>query len=363
MLASLGKSLMGLKGGASKRLARSFHTSKAMRKEMTVREALGTAISEEIERDEKVFLIGEEVGQYNGAYKVSKGLYDKFGGGRVVDTPISEMGFTGIGVGAAMMGLKPIVEFMTWNFAMQAIDQIVNSAAKGRYMSGGDLQCPIVFRGLNGAAKGVAAQHSQCFAPWYSSVPGLKVVSIYDGEDARGLLKAAVRDPNPVVVLENEMMYSEIFDLSEKVLDKDFVIPIGKLKVAREGKHVTIATFARQVGLALKAAAILEKEGISAEVLNLRTLRPLDRDGIVKSVKKTTRLVTLEEAWPQCGIGAELCALMMESSCFDYLDSPVVRVTGLDVPCPYAENLENLVLPQVENIVNAARKACYGAKL
>lgn len=280
----------------------------------------------------------------------------------MIDTPITEIGFAGIGCGAAMYGLKPIVEFMTFNFAMQAIDHVVNSAAKIRYMSGGDCSCSIVFRGPNGAAKAVAAQHSQCFAAWYSSVPGLIVLSPYDGEDARGLLKSAIRDPNPVVFLENEIMYGEVFNLSDEVMGKDFLIPIGKCKIMKPGKDVTITAFSKNVKFAVAAAEILEKEGISAEVINLRTIRPLDRDGIINSVKKTNRLVSVEEGWPQCGLGAELCALMMESSAFDFLDAPVERITGRDIPMPYALNLETKTIPQTENIVNAVRKVCAGMK-
>lgn len=273
-------------------------------------------MDEEIERDSKVFLMGEEVAQYNGAYKISKGLYDKWGPKRIVDTPISEIGFTGIGVGAAMYGLRPIIEFMTWNFALQSIDHIINSAAKIHYMSAGDLTCPIVFRGLNGAAAGVAAQHSQDFSAWYASCPGLKVLAPWSAEDARGLLKAAIRDNNPVIFLENEIMYGKSFEKTPEIMDKDFVLPIGKAKVEREGTDVSIVTFSRMVGESLEVAKTLEKEGISVEVINLRTLRPIDRDAIVKSVKKTHRLVTVEEGWPQCGIGAEICGIVMESNFF-----------------------------------------------
>lgn len=266
---------------------------------MTCRDAINSAMSEEIERDPKVFLIGEEVGQYNGAYKVSKGMYDKYGPGRIWDTPISETGFTGIGVGAGLMGLRPIVEFMTWNFALQSIDHIVNSCAKAHYMSAGDLKCPIVFRGINGVSAGVAAQHSQCFGSWYSSVPGLKVVAPWNVEDLRGLLKASIRDEDPVVFLENEMMYGVSFDAPDHVLDKDFVLPLNKAKVEREGTDVTITAFSKMVGFSLQAAEILQKEhGINAEVINLRVLRPLDRNAIIKSVKKTNRIVSVEEGWP-----------------------------------------------------------------
>jgi len=340
-----------------------FHSSSTLNKEMSVRDALNSAMSEELERDEKVFLMGEEVGYYQGAYKVSKGLIDKFGPKRIWDTPITEMGFAGIGAGSAMYGLKPIVEFMTWNFALQAIDHIVNSAAKIRYMSAGDISCPIVFRGPNGAAAAVAAQHSHDFSSWYSSLPGVKVLSPFDAEDARGLLKAAVRDPNPIVFLENELMYGEVFDVSDEVLSKDFVVPIGKAKIMREGKHVTIVSFSRAVKKCLEAAKILSEQGISVEVINLRTIRPLDRETIIKSVKKTSRIVTVEEGFPQCGIGAEIAAILMETSAFDYLDAPLERISGLDIPLPYAPNLEAMCLPQVENIVNAVKKTLRGANL
>jgi len=321
----------------------------------TVREALRDAMAEEMRRDAKVFLMGEEVAQYQGAYKVSQGLLQEFGADRVIDTPITEYGFAGLGVGAAFKGLKPIVEFMTFNFAMQAIDHIVNSAAKTLYMSGGQMGCPIVFRGPNGAAARVAAQHSQDFAPWYASVPGLKVVAPYSASDAKGLLKAAIRDPNPVLVLENEILYGHSFEVPES---EDFVIPIGRAKVMRQGTDVTITAYSLMVSQALAAAELLEKEGISAEVINLRSIRPLDVHTIVESVKKTNRLVSVEEAWPTCGIGAEMSALMMEHA-FDYLDAPVIRVTGKDVPMPYAANLEKLVLPQPDSIAEAARRACY----
>lgn len=347
----------------AKSSVRSFHASKSLKAQISVREALGSAMSDEMERDPDVFIMGEEVAQYQGAYKVTKGLYDKFGGQRVWDTPITEAGFAGIGCGAAMYGLKPVIEFMTFNFAMQAIDHIINSAAKIRYMSAGELSCPIVFRGPNGAASAVAAQHSQCYAAWYSHVPGLKVLAPYDAEDARGLMKAAIRDPNPVVFLENELMYGEVFEVSDEVMGKDFVLPIGKAKIQREGKHVTIVTFSKMVGKCVKAAEVLAKEGIEVEVINLRTIRPMDFKTIVESVKKTSRLVTVEEGFPQCGIGAEICALMMESSAFDYLDAPVERITGLDIPLPYAPNLEAMSLPQQDNIINAVKKVLKGAKL
>ncbi|KAL3511485.1 hypothetical protein ACH5RR_030886 [Cinchona calisaya] len=327
-------------------------------KKMMVREALNSALDEEMAADPNVFLMGEEVGEYQGAYKVSKGLLQKYGPQRVVDTPITEAGFTGIGVGAAYYGLKPVVEFMTFNFAMQAIDHIINSAAKTNYMSSGNINVPIVFRGPNGAAAGVGAQHSQCYAAWYGSCPGLKVLAPYSSEDARGLLKAAIRDPDPVVFLENELLYGEAFCVSDEVLDSSFCLPIGKAKIEKEGKDVTITAFSRMVGYALKAAEILKKEEIDAEVINLRSIRPLDRSAINNSVRKTNRLVTVEEGFPQHGVGAEICASVAEET-FNYLDSPVERIAGADVPMPYAANLERLALPQVEDVVRAARRACY----
>ncbi len=322
---------------------------------ITVREALRDAMAEEMRRDPKVFLMGEEVGEYQGAYKVSQGLLDEFGPKRVVDTPITEHGFTGIGVGAALYGLRPIVEFMTFNFAMQAIDQIINSAAKTHYMSGGQITSPIVFRGPNGAAARVAAQHSQCYASWYAHVPGLKVVAPWSAADAKGLLKAAIRDPNPIIFLENEILYGQSFDVPAV---EDWVVPIGKAKVVRPGKDVTITAFSIEVGNALAAAETLAGEGIDAEIIDLRTLRPLDTETIVASVKKTNRLVSVEEGWPFAGIGSELCAVMMEQA-FDWLDAPVARVHGADVPLPYAANLEKLALPQPETIVAAAKRVCY----
>ncbi|KAJ1560006.1 pyruvate dehydrogenase E1, beta subunit [Cladochytrium tenue] len=324
---------------------------------ITVRDALNRAMEEEMTRDEKIFIIGEEVAQYNGAYKVTKGLLEKFGEKRVIDTPITEMGFAGIAVGAALAGLKPICEFMTFNFAMQAIDHIVNSAGKTHYMSGGLVQVPMVFRGPNGAAAGVAAQHSQCYAAWYGSVPGLKVVSPWSAEDAKGLLKAAIRDPNPVVVLENELLYGSHFDVTPSLLDPDFVLPFGKAKIEREGTDVTIVAHSRPVGFALEAAAALEKLGVSAEVINLRSIRPLDTETIVASVKKTNHLVTVEGGWPAFGVGSEIAAQILESEAFDHLDAPVLRVAGADVPMPYAKNLEELSLPTVDNIVNAVKKS------
>jgi len=323
---------------------------------MTVREALRDAMAEEMRRDETVFLMGEEVAEYNGAYKVSQGLLDMFGSKRVVDTPITEHGFAGLGVGAAFGGLRPIVEFMTFNFSMQAMDQIINSAAKTLYMSGGQMGCPIVFRGPNGAASRVGAQHSHCFASLYAHCPGLKVVSPYSAGDAKALLKTAIRDPNPVVFLENELLYGHTFD--DVSQDPDFTLPIGKALIRREGKDVTITAFSIMVEKALKAAETLAEQGIEAEVIDLRSLRPLDAETIVRSVMKTNRIVSIEESWPFAGIGSEIAALMMEHA-FDYLDAPLVRVTGADVPMPYAANLEHLALPQVETIVEAAKAVCY----
>lgn len=325
--------------------------------EVPVREALNMAIDEEMARDDRVFLMGEEVAQYQGAYKVTKGLYQKYGDKRVIDTPITEMGFAGLATGAAYKDLRPVLEFMTFNFSMQAIDQLVNSAAKQYYMSAGDINVPIVFRGPNGASAGVAAQHSQCYASWFSHVPGFKVVAPWSSEDAKGLLKAAIRDNNPVVCLENELLYGHPFPLSDEAQSPDFVIPIGKAKIEREGTDITFVAFSKMVGHALDAAQKLQEEGISAEVVNLRTLRPLDVPAIVNSVKKTHRLVTAEEGFPQCGIGAEICAQIMESDAFDYLDAPVERVTGADVPMPYALPLEHAALPQVEDLYAAAKRA------
>jgi pyruvate dehydrogenase E1 component beta subunit len=290
-------------------------------------------------------------------------MYDKYGPSRIWDTPISEAGFTGIGVGAGMMGLRPIVEFMTWNFSLQAIDHIINSCAKAHYMSAGDLTCPIVFRGINGVSAGVAAQHSQCFASWYASVPGLKVVAPWNVEDCRGLLKASIRDNDPVIFLENEMMYGVTMNVPDYVMDKDFVLPLNKAKIEKEGTDVTIVAFSKMVGFSLEAAAILQKEyGINAEVINLRIIRPLDRNTIVESVKKTNRIVTVEEGWPQHGVGAEIAGLIMESEAFDYLDAPLERITGADVPMPYSVSIERLAVPQVDNIIKGALKACLGKK-
>jgi len=324
---------------------------------MTVREALRDAMAEEMRRDERVFVMGEEVAEYQGAYKVTQGLLEEFSARRVIDTPITEHGFAGLGVGAAFGDLRPIVEFMTFNFSMQAIDQIINSAAKTLYMSGGQMGCPIVFRGPNGAASRVAAQHSQCFASWYAHCPGLKVVAPWSAADAKGLLKSAIRDPNPVIFLENEVLYGQSFDVPE---DEDWLVPIGKAKIVRPGTDVTIAAFSIMVGRALEAAEILAEQGIEAEVIDLRSLRPLDVETLAESVRKTSRFVSCEEGFPFAGIGAELAAQMMEQA-FDWLDAPIERVTGEDVPMPYAANLEKLALPQSEKIVEAAKRACFRA--
>jgi len=324
--------------------------------QITVRDALNTALDEELARDEKVFVIGEEVAQYDGAYKVTKGLWRKYGDKRVIDTPITEMGFAGIAVGAAFNGLRPVCEFMTFNFAMQAIDQIINSAAKTYYMSAGAVSVPIVFRGPNGAASGVAAQHSQCFAAWYGSVPGLRTISPYSAEDCRGLLKAAIRDDNPVCHLENELMYGLTMDISDEALDPNFVIPIGKAKIEKEGEHVTIVAHSKAVGTALEAAQELDSIGIKAEIVNLRSIRPLDENAIVQSVVKTNHLVAVEQGWPGFGVSAEVIARVMESPAFNYLDAPAVRVTGADVPMPYTKSLELNAVPQPHNIVNAVKK-------
>ena len=321
----------------------------------TVRDALRDAMAEEMRGDENVFLMGEEVGQYQGAYKVSQGLLDEFGEMRVIDTPITEHGFTGLGVGAAFAGLKPIVEFMTFNFAMQAMDHLINSAAKTNYMSGGQMGCPAVFRGPNGAAARVGAQHSQCYASWYAHVPGLYVLAPYSAADAKGLLKSAIRDPNPVIFLENEILYGQSFDVPD---DDDWTVPIGKAKIVREGSDVTITAFSVMVGHALAAAEELSKQGIEAEVIDLRTLRPLDTETIVNSVKKTNRIVSVEEGWPVAGMGSEIAAIMMEEA-FDWLDAPLKRVCAVDVPLPYAANLEKLALPQVADVVTAAKAVCY----
>ena len=324
--------------------------------EMTVREALRDAMAEEMRADDRVFVMGEEVAEYQGAYKVTQGLLAEFGAKRVIDTPITEQGFAGLGVGAAFGDLRPVIEFMTFNFAMQAIDQIINSAAKTLYMSGGQMGCPIVFRGPNGAASRVAAQHSQCYASWYAHCPGLKVVSPWSAADAKGLLKAAIRDPNPVIFLENEVMYGQSFDVPD---DEDWVVPIGRANIVREGSDVTITAFSIMVGRALEAADKLAEQGISAEVIDLRTIRPLDTETIVNSVKKTSRLITCEEGFPFAGVGSEIAMQVMEQA-FDWLDAPVARVTGKDVPMPYAANLETLALPQIDDIVATALATCEG---
>ena len=324
--------------------------------ETTVREALRDAMAEEMRADDRVFVMGEEVAEYQGAYKVTQGLLAEFGPKRVIDTPITEQGFAGLGVGAAFGDLRPIVEFMTFNFAMQAIDQIINSAAKTLYMSGGQMGCPIVFRGPNGAASRVAAQHSQCYASWYAHCPGLKVVAPWSAADAKGLLKAAIRDPNPVIFLENEVMYGQSFDVPS---DDDWVVPIGRAKIVRKGSDVTITAFSIMVGRALEAADRLAEQGISAEVIDLRTIRPLDIETIVTSVRKTSRLVTCEEGFPFAGLGAEIAMQVMEQA-FDWLDAPIARVTGKDVPMPYAANLEKLALPQVEDITTTVQATCDG---
>ena len=321
----------------------------------TVREALRDAMAEEMRSDDRVFVMGEEVAEYQGAYKVTQGLLDEFGPRRVIDTPITEYGFAGVGTGAAMGGLKPIVEFMTFNFAMQAIDHIINSAAKTNYMSGGQMRCPIVFRGPNGAASRVGAQHSQNYGPWYANVPGLIVISPYSAADSKGLLKAAIRSEDPVVFLENELLYGQTFDVPR--LD-DYVLPIGKARIAREGTDVTLVSYSIGVGVALDAATKLAEEGIEAEVIDLRTLRPLDKETVLKSLAKTNRMVCVEEGWPVCSISAELMAIAMEEG-FDDLDAPVLRVTDLDVPLPYAANLERMALIKVEDVVAAVKKVCY----
>ena len=321
----------------------------------TVREALRDAMAEEMRKDDRVFVIGEEVAQYQGAYKVTQGLLDEFGPRRVIDTPITEYGFAGLGSGAAMGGLKPIVEFMTFNFAMQAIDHIINSAAKTNYMSGGQMRCPIVFRGPNGAAARVGAQHSQNYGPWYASVPGLIVIAPYSAADAKGLLKAAIRSEDPVVFLENELLYGQHFDVPQM---DDYVLPIGKARIVRPGKNVTIVSYSIGVGVALEAAQELMGQGINAEVIDLRTLRPLDKATVLESLKRTNRLVVVEEGWPTCSISSEIMAVCMEEG-FDDLDAPVMRVTDVDVPLPYAANLEKLALVKAADVVEAAKAVCY----
>jgi len=323
---------------------------------VTVREALNSAMDEELARDETVFLMGEEVAEYNGAYKISKGLWAKYGDKRVIDTPITEMGFAGLGVGAGLGGLRPIIEFMTWNFAMQGVDHIINSAAKARYMSGGQLGCPIVFRGPNGAAAAVGAQHSQCFGAWYSHCPGLYTIAPYNSRDAKGLMKAAIRDNNPVAFLEDEVSYGKEFPMTDEELSEDYVLPIGKAHIEREGTDITFIGYSRWVGVALEAAEELEKIGVSAEVINLRSLRPLDTECIINSVMKTNHVVTVEGGWPQSGIGAEIIATIMETEAFDYLDAPVERICGADIPMPYTASLEAQAIPQSFNVVNASKR-------
>jgi len=331
-------------------------TSPAASKQLTVRDALNMALDEELARDEKVFIMGEEVAQYDGAYKVTRGLWKKYGDKRVIDTPITEMGFSGLAVGAAFNNLRPILEFMTFNFSMQAIDQVINSAAKTFYMSGGTVNVPIVFRGPNGCAKGVAAQHSQCFAAWYAHCPGLKVISPYDSEDCKGLLKAAVRDPDPVVFLENELLYGTAFDVDDSVMEPEFLLPIGKAKIQRAGSDVTLVAHSIGVGFALEAAEALAKEGINSEVINLRSIRPLDMDTVNESIKKTNHCITVEGGWPQHGVGAEVSAAVAEGPAFHYLDAPVIRISGVDAPMPYAQAAEAAATPQSHNIVAAVKR-------
>lgn len=345
---------MKVSKGFSKRF---FSTTRILgAKQMTVRDALNSALDEELSRDERVFVMGEEVAQYDGAYKITRGLLKKYGEKRIIDTPITEAGFTGMCVGAAFNGLRPVCEFMTMNFAMQAIDQIINSAAKTFYMSAGRVNVPIVFRGPNGASAGVAAQHSQCFAAWYAHVPGLKVITPYSAEDARGLLKAAIRDPDPVVFLEHELLYGVQFPVSDEALDKDFVLPIGKAKVERAGKHVTLVSFSKGTETCLEAAKDLQAKGIEAEVINLRSVRPLDIKTVEDSVKKTHHLITVEHGWPTSGIGAEVIARIMESEAFFHLDAPALRVTGVDTPMPYAKTLEDAAIPVGQDVVKAVTK-------
>jgi len=350
----LRRSFLGLLRGQN---GRHFSVSSSVAaKKMTVRDALNMALDEELRRDEKVFLIGEEVAQYDGAYKVSKNLWKTYGDKRIKDTPITEMGFAGIAVGAAMAGLRPIVEFMTFNFSMQAIDQVINSAAKTYYMSAGAVNVPIVFRGPNGASAGVAAQHSQCFAAWYGSCPGLKVISPYSAEDCKGLLKSSIRDNDPVVFLENELMYGVTMEMSDEALSEDFLLPIGKAKIERPGKDITLVAHSRPVGFCLEAAKELQNIGVDCEVINLRSIRPMDEETIIASVMKTNHLVTVEGGWPMFGVGAEISARIIESPAFNYLDAPIVRVTGADVPMAYAKTLEENSLPQVHNIVESVKR-------
>jgi len=331
-------------------------TAVSANRQLTIRDALNSALDEELARDSRVFLMGEEVAQYDGAYKVSRGLWKKYGDKRVIDTPITEMGFTGLAVGAAFNNLRPVLEFMTFNFSMQAIDQVINSAAKTFYMSGGTVNVPIVFRGPNGCAMGVAAQHSQCFAAWYAHCPGLKVISPYDSEDCRGLLKAAIRDPDPVVFLENELLYGTAFDIDDKVADPDFILPIGKAKIMREGTDCTLVAHSIAVQFCIQAAEQLEKEGISVEVVNLRSIRPLDMDTVNESVMKTHHCITVEGGWPQHGVGAEVSASVSEGPAFHHLDAPVIRICGVDAPMPYAQTCEAAATPKPHNVVAAVKK-------
>ncbi|CAH0583294.1 unnamed protein product [Chrysodeixis includens] len=343
---------------------RNFSTSRALlaTKPVTVRDALNQAMDEEMQRDEKVFIMGEEVAQYDGAYKVTRGLWKKYGDKRVIDTPITEMGFSGLAVGAAMAGLRPICEFMTFNFAMQAIDHVVNSAAKTFYMSAGQVSVPMVFRGPNGASAGVAAQHSQCFGAWYSHCPGLKVLMPYSSEDAKGLLKSAIRDPDPVVMLEDELLYGVAFPFSDEAQSADFLLPIGKAKIELEGRHITLVCAGRAVEHAMGAAKILAEKGVECEVINLRSIRPMDFETIARSIAKTHHLVTVEQGWPQSGIGAEICARVMESPSFFELDAPAWRLTGVDTPMPYARSLEALAVPRPNDVV-AAVTAVLGNRI
>ncbi|KAL1506823.1 hypothetical protein ABEB36_006113 [Hypothenemus hampei] len=357
MVSKSGRTLLNLASLNRVISKRAFSNSKTLAaKQMTVRDALNSALDEEMTRDEKVFILGEEVAQYDGAYKVTRGLWKKYGDKRVIDTPITEMGFAGIATGAAMAGLRPVCEFMTFNFAMQAIDQIINSAAKTFYMSAGRVNVPIVFRGPNGAAAGVAAQHSQCYGAWYAHCPGLKVVSPYNSEDAKGLLKSAIRDPDPVVCLENEILYGVQYPMSDEALSSDFLLPIGKAKIERPGKHITLVAHSKAVETCLDAAKELAGKGIEAEVINLRSLRPIDIDTITKSVVKTNHLVSVEQGWPTCGIGAEILARLMESEVFYHLDQPAVRITGADVPMPYTQSLEVAALPRPADVVDAVKR-------
>jgi len=335
---------------------RQLSTTPALGANLAVRDALNLALDEELAHDDRVYVMGEEVAQYDGAYKITRGLWKKYGDKRVIDTPITEMGFAGIGVGSAFNGLRPVVEFMTFNFSMQAIDQVINSASKTYAMSGGVVNVPIVFRGPNGCAKGVAAQHSQCFAAWYAHCPGLKVLSPYDSEDCKSLLKAAIRDPDPVVFLENELLYGTQFDVSDEVMKNDHVAPIGKARIQRAGNDITLVAHSIGVHFCVEAAEELAKEGISAEIINLRSIRPLDMETVNESVRKTHHLITVEGGWPQHGVGAEICAQMVEGPAFHFLDAPVIRVTGADVPMPYSRHCEAVATPQADVVVDAVKR-------